>query len=111
MENRLMPQKDTNSVLRYYAALQCASHEMLKAARAGDWDSVCRLEGACAVVIASLRQAAQDQPLKSNEQSERMRHLKAILDNDAEIRRICDPLPEFLDSRTFVIEGESQTLH
>jgi flagellar protein FliT len=106
-----MPHKDTDSVLRYYEALQCASAEMLKAARAGDWDSVCRLEGACAVVIASLRQVAQDQPLKSSEQSERMRHLKAILANDAEIRRICDPMPSFLDSRTFVVEGESQTLH
>ena len=106
-----MPHRDTDSVLRYYAALQCASTEMLKAARAGDWDSVCRLEGACAVVIASLCQVAQDQPLKSSEQSERMRHLKAILANDAEIRRICDPMPEFLDSRTFVVEGESQTIH
>ena len=106
-----MPHKDTDSVLRYYAALQCASTEMLKAARAGDWDSVCRLEGACAVVIASLRQVAQDQPLKSSEQSERMRHLKTILANDAEIRRICDPMPEFLDSRTFVVEGESHTIH
>jgi len=106
-----MPHRDTDSVLRYYAALQCASTEMLKAARAGDWDSVCRLEGACAVVIASLRQVSQEQPLKSSEQSERMRHLKAILANDAEIRRICDPMPEFLDSRTFVVEGESHTIH
>ena len=43
------------SLLRYYLALEGASREMLEAARTGDWDEVCRLEGACAVVIARLR--------------------------------------------------------
>ena len=107
-----MPHKETDTVLCYYDALQVASHEMLKAARAGDWDSVCRLEAACAVVIASLRQVAQDQPLKSSsDQAERIRHLKAILANDAEIRRICEPLPDIFDSKAFVVESGSPTLH
>lgn len=79
-------------LLRYYLALECASQEMLEAARAGDWDSVCRLEGACAVVIAQLRQQAQEQPLAPEDQPERMRILRSILANDAEIRRICQPL-------------------
>ena len=52
MTDRLPP--DASALLRCYAALDCASHEMLEAARAGDWDGVCRLVGACAVVIARL---------------------------------------------------------
>ena len=86
-------------LLRHYAALECASVEMLEAARAGDWDSVCRLEGACAVVIARLRELAEHQVLPREEQRERMRILRNIVARDAEIRRICDPLPALLDGR------------
>ena len=88
----VMTGKTPSGLLRYYAALECASQEMLEAARSGDWDSVCRLEGACAVVIAQLRQQAQEQPLAPHEQPERMRILRSILAIDAEIRRICHPL-------------------
>lgn len=79
----------TSEVLRHYAALEAASHDMLRAARDGDWDTVCRLEGACAVVIGRLRELVGGRELESREQSERMRILRTILANDAEIRRIC----------------------
>jgi len=90
---------DTTSLLRFYEALECASQEMLEAARNGDWDSVCRLEGACAVLITRLRQAAQEEPLAPGDQPQRMRLLRNIVANDAEIRRIAQPMPAFLDSR------------
>ena len=81
------------SQLRYYQALEGASREMLAAARTGDWDTVCRLEGACAVVIARLRRMRDAQPLTDREQPERMRILRTIIANDAEIRRIAEPEP------------------
>ncbi len=87
------------SLLRYYLALEGASREMLEAARAGDWDSVCRLEGACAVVISRLRKLKLTCRLDPAEEPERMRILRAILANDGEIRRLCEPLPEMLDPR------------
>lgn len=87
------------SLLRYYLALEGASCEMLEAARAGDWDSVCRLEGACAVVIARLRKLKASCPLPPEDQPERMRILRTILANDAEVRRLCEPLPEIIDPR------------
>jgi len=96
-------------LLRYYAALECASDEMLQAARRGDWDSVCRIEGACAVVIAKLRHAQQVATLAQHEQDERMRILRTIVANDAEIRRICEPLPPMIDARTF--STVSTTVH
>lgn len=102
---------DSDNLLSYYAALECASAEMLEAARNGDWDSVCRLEGACAVVVARLRQIAQQKPLRERDQGARLRILRAILANDAEIRRICEPLPALLDPRSFVVGEASATLH
>lgn len=93
------PKDAPESLLRYYLALEGASREMLEAARAGDWDSVCRLEGACAVVISRLRKMKSAHPLPPEEQPERMRILRTILANDAEVRRLCEPLPEVIDPR------------
>jgi flagellar protein FliT len=99
------------SVLRFYAALHCASREMVEAARAGDWDSVCRLEGACTVLIARLRQESRDNPLAPHEQPLRMRFLRSILANDAEIRRIAEPMPPTLDPLNFMPTEGSLMLH
>ena len=42
----------STTLLNYYEAIEKASAEMLEAARAGNWDTVVKLEGACAVLIA-----------------------------------------------------------
>ena len=107
----MAPYRSPSAALRLYAALEGASQEMLAAARAGDWDTVCRLEGACAVVIARLREMVCDTPLSREEQAERTRILRAILANDAEIRRICEPLPSFLDPRSFHVGEVSHAVH
>ena len=111
-EGRTVSADDSPSnLLRYYAALESASREMLQAARAGDWDNVCHLEGACAVVIAKVRQLAQEEPLRPQEQAERIRILRSIMAYDAEIRRICEPLPSMLDARAFPLYLGSTTVH
>jgi flagellar protein FliT len=48
-------------LISYYEAIERASVEMLDAARSGDWDEVCKLEGACALLIAQLKHAAASQ--------------------------------------------------
>lgn len=95
-----------SKLLRHYGALESASSEMLEAARKGDWDSVCRLEAACVVVIAQLRALAEEQPLPPSEQPERLRILRTILSNDAEIRRITQPLPSIIE-----MPAAGMTLH
>ena len=40
-----------------------------------------------------------------------MRILRAILAHDAEIRRICQPLPAFLDARSFHVGEVSCSVH
>ena len=104
-------QEGPQSLLRYYLALEGASREMLEAARAGDWDSVCRLEGACAVVISRLRKLKAAHPMPAEEQPERMRILRTILANDAELRRLCEPLPEMIDPRFPLPSDVSVRMH
>lgn len=99
------------SLLRYYLALEGASREMLESARAGDWDNVCRLEGACAVVISRLRKLRQIHPLAAEEQPERMRILRAIMANDAQIRRLCEPLPAMIDPYQPLPQDVSLRMH
>jgi flagellar protein FliT len=106
-----MDSRAPSALLRHYEALDGASREMLAAARAGDWDSVCRLEGACAVVIARLTELARLQPLPREEQGERMRILRQIVARDAEIRRICEPMPALLDPPAWAMGATSFTVH
>jgi len=63
------PEEEVRSqgLLNYYEAIEHASQDMLDAARAGDWDTVVRLEGACAVLIARLKLAASEQPMGAEE--------------------------------------------
>lgn len=86
------------SPLRYYEALETASADMLDAARDGDWDRVARLEAACALVIGKLRQIAHLNQLNENGRQSKLRILKTILANDAEIRRITEALPAQFES-------------
>lgn len=78
-------------LLNYYEAIENASQEMVEAAKAGDWDKVMRLEGACAVLIAQLKHAAQEHPLHPEELVLKGRIMQRILQNDAEIRTMADP--------------------
>jgi flagellar protein FliT len=79
------------NLLSYYEAIEHASHDMLTAARAGDWDTVVKLEGACAVLIAQLKHASDDHPLGPDEVHLKTRIMQRILVNDAEIRNLAEP--------------------
>ena len=97
-----------NSLLTCYEAIEKASADMLEAARLGDWDQVVQLEGACAVLIARLKQAAQTESLQADEARTKSRIMQRILINDAEIRHLAEPWMEDLD---LMMRGKSRTLH
>ncbi len=88
-------------LLCYYEAIERASADMLAAARKGHWDEVVKLEGACVVLIAQLKHAAQEQTLPAHEAKPKARLMQRILLNDAEIRELAEPWlrdqPEILD--------------
>lgn len=98
MKTDSAPTKTLNhALLQYYEAIETASHEMLEAARTGDWDRVVKLEGACAVLISQLKHAATERRLGSEEAQLKARIMQRILVNDAEIRHLAEPWLEDLD--------------
>jgi flagellar protein FliT len=107
-------------LLHYYEAIERASVEMLDAARAGNWDEVVRLEGACVLLISQLKNAASDEaptrlqamPVQVQEPADasrlKARIMQRILVNDAEIRHLAEPWLQDLDD---TLAGRRQTLH
>lgn len=98
-----------NALLSYYAAIEQASVDMLDAARAGNWDEVVKLEGACAVLIARLKHAAAHNALGGDEAHLKSRIMQRILVNDAEIRQLAEPWIE--DIEQMLSFARPSTLH
>lgn len=78
-------------VIAHYEAIAHTSHAMLAAAQADDWDEVRALEDRCRALIAELRLAARTADLGVAEQRRRIELLRAILANDAEVRKRSEP--------------------
>ncbi len=98
----------TPNLLQYYEAIERASQDMLEAARNGNWDAVVKLEGACALLISQLKNAAADRKLAADEAQLKSRIMQRILVNDAEVRVLAEPWLEGLDE---LLTGRSATLH
>jgi flagellar protein FliT len=99
-------------LLSYYEAIERASADMLAAARAGNWDQVVKLEGACVLLITKLKQAAEQvdprAPAAIEAAQAKSLIMQRILVNDAEIRQLAEPWLAELDD---TLAGRGQTLH
>ena len=107
-------------LLSYYEAIERASVDMLTAARAGNWDEVVKLEGACVLLISQLKHAAQGPddlgpapgsvpPQVMEVAKAKSRIMQRILVNDAEIRHLAEPWLQDLDD---TLSGRrAQNLH
>ncbi len=103
-------------LLSYYEAIERASADMLNAARAGNWDEVVKLEGACVLLISRLKHAAQDNTTGDSRYGQpptevarlKSRIMQRILVNDAEIRQLAEPWLQDLDD---TLAGRRKTLH
>ncbi|MBI3157183.1 MAG: flagellar protein FliT [Burkholderiales bacterium] len=95
-------------LLSYYEAIERASADMLDAAKAGDWDQVVKLEGACVLLISQLKHAARDATFAADEAKAKSHIMQRILVNDAEIRQLAEPWLADLDD---MLAGRRRTLH
>ena len=95
-------------LLSYYEAIERASADMLAAARAGNWDEVVKLEGACVLLISQLKAAARQEPLAQPEARVKSRIMQRILVNDAEVRHLAEP---WLPDLHRLMQGRTPTLH
>lgn len=98
----------TSSLLSYYQAIEQASQDMVESARAGNWDQVLKLEGACALLISQLKHQAAATQLKSDEAQLKSRIMQRILVNDAEVRQLAEP---WLDDLDKLLDGRPTTIH
>ena len=98
----------SSNLIHYSEAIERASQDMLEAARVGNWDSVVKLEGACALLISQLKHAASNQSLDSTEKQLKSRIMRRILVNDAEVRVLAEPWLEGLDA---LLAGRTTTMH
>ena len=96
------------TLLNYYEAIEQASTDMLAAARAGNWDAVVKLEGACALLISQLKHAAAQEAMDAEAAQLKSVLMQRILLNDAEIRHLAEP---WLDDLDKILAGRSKTLH
>jgi len=97
-----------SNLLTYYEAIEKASADMVEAARAGNWDHVIKLEGACVLLISQLKNAARSQPLSTEESQLKSRIMQRVLVNDAEIRHLAEPWLEDIEQ---LMQGKPKTLH
>lgn len=95
-------------LLSYYEAIEQASADMLAAAKAGNWDEVVKLEGACVLLISQLKHAARTNNLDAEAARTKSRIMQRILINDAEIRHLAEPWLQDLDD---TLAGRRKTLH
>lgn len=95
-EDRLFHSTDSyrgtsSRLINRYEAIAMASRCMLTAARCGDWTEVARLEDRCRALIAQLKAAAEFEQLAEDDQRIRLRLLRNILADDAEVRARAEP--------------------
>jgi len=95
-------------LLSYYEAIEQASSDMLTAAKAGNWDQVVKLEGACVLLISQLKHAARQEPLDVDAARTKAKIMQRILVNDAEIRHLAEPWLQDLEA---TLHGKPQRLH
>lgn len=99
-----------STLIEYYQAIERASHQMVQAARAGNWTEVVRIEGACALLISRLQDAAQDASLSPDQVKLKSLIMQRILHNDAEIRHLVEPWLEQVDG-LLTRGADERTLH
>jgi flagellar protein FliT len=95
-------------LITYYETIERASADMLEAARAGKWEEVLRLEGACMVLISELKHMANKAEVDSESRKAKSRIMQRILINDAEIRHLAEPWLAEIDQ---LVTGKPKTVH
>lgn len=84
-------------LLAFYEALEATSRDMLAAARGGRWDRVAELEGAASSLIVELRLRLRHDALDADGTRTKLRILRRIVQNDAEVRCLAQPSLRDLD--------------
>lgn len=88
----------SNEMLSTYQSLSELTGTMLNAAREGEWECLAGLEQRCRSYVGTLMEAAPI-PLTAQEQRAKVAIIRAILQNDAQIRALAEPRLHELQQR------------
>ena len=88
----------SNEMLATYESLSELTGTMLTAARQGEWDHLATLEQRCQGYVGNLMQATPVR-LSAHEQRAKVAIIRAILQNDAQIRALTEPRLNELQQR------------
>ncbi len=82
---------DTGRLIGFYLSIEHASRDMLAAASEDDWDRVAGIQRHCDVLIEQVRRLAARVVLSAAEQRTKMRIMRQIVRNEAQVRRLAHP--------------------
>lgn len=82
---------NNQGIISLYTQVAEITHQMLMAARLGDWDSLVDLETRCAAQASALQENDSRAPLMPDVREQKFNLIKKILADDKEIRDLTQP--------------------
>lgn len=82
---------DSNQIITTYEAIMATTSKMLIAAQNKEWEQLIELEKNCRALAQELVQGDNESSLNTAQQQEKVRMIRQILSDDAEIRAITEP--------------------
>ncbi len=82
---------NSDEIISIYEDASCLTRQMLVAARESDWDQLVEHETQCAARLAQLISARPAQTQSAEFQRRKGALIRAMLDDDAEIRMLVEP--------------------
>jgi flagellar protein FliT len=82
---------EISRLIGFYLSIEQASRDMLAAARESDWTRVGSIQEHCSLLIDQVRRLNGKVVLSRNEQRAKLRIVRQIVQNEAQIRRLAHP--------------------
>jgi len=100
---------EISRLLGFYLTIEQASRSMLEAALESDWERVGEIHDQCGALIAQVRRLSGRIVLPREEQRAKLRIIRQIVRNEAQIRRLAYPWSERYEHLVFGGVGAAGT--
>lgn len=94
-------------LIGFYLSIEQASRDMLSAARESDWGRVGEIQEHCGMLIDQVRRLNGKVVLSRDEQRAKLRIIRQIVQNEAQIRRLSYPWTDRYEHLMFAGPGRS----
>lgn len=94
MMTPLRSEAEIERLIGFYLSIERASRDMLEAAQESDWDRVGAIQEHCGLLIDQVRRLSSRVSLNRHEQKAKLKIVRQIVRNEAQIRRLAYPWTE-----------------